>query len=357
MASFSKMWQKYEEANCRIVFHASLGNIKPGSKLEFRIPFVSIAGNNQSNTSAVTSAVTPRHERPSGSPATPLFDHGEHVNSLNAAKLTYPVHINLGSPARDLTGNWRLPDGFVDSHTSLEKEVVITISPRELDKEFPVIIEGVQGTADVFTLIEVPRSAPPLLAAQEYLFLVDRSTSMYGLRIAQARDALKILIKSLPDSVTTTFVSHCFILLTEAHQGLTKKFLRISSHSGLAAILSGRLRKHTVKRLVMRPEYTLNPWRLTTPALNSVLPLNTHSRIRSNCNLMESRFQSLCLSSPTARRGTSVTSSLRCLKLFQRPKGRMVFSVCLSWASRTTYPPTCVTRSHVQAKVLLFMPV
>ena len=182
----------------------------------------------------------------------------------------------------DLTGNWKLPDGFVDSHESLEKEVVITISPRDLDIEGPAIVEGIQGIADVATLIEVPRSAPPLLAAQEYLFLVDRSTSMYGPRIAQAREALKILIKSLPDTVITTFVSHGFVFMTDAHQGLTIFYLRILSHSGLAAILSGRLRKHTLKRLGMRPQYTLPPWRPTTPALNSLPPSNTRSRIKPN---------------------------------------------------------------------------
>ena len=142
----------------------------------------------------------------------PLFDRGEHVNSLKAPEPTYPVHINLGSPATDLAGNWKLPDGFVDSHASLEDEAVITISPRERDIEGTVIVEGVQGTADVSTLIEVPRSALSLLAAQDYLFLVDRSGSMYAPRIAQVKDALKISIKSLPDSATTTFVSHYFVL-------------------------------------------------------------------------------------------------------------------------------------------------
>ena len=227
----------------------------------------------------MTSAVAPRHERPSGSPVMPLFDLGERVNSLNTPGL---VHINLGSPARDLTETWKLPDGFVDSHASLEKEVVITISPRDLDIEGPAIVEGVQGIADVATLIEVLYSAPPLLAAQDYLFLVDRSGSMHGPRIAQVRDALKILTKSLPDSSTTTFVSHCFVLVTETHQGLTIFYLRISSLSALATILSGQLRKHTVKRPAMRPEYILNPWTPTTAALNSAPPLNIHSRIRPN---------------------------------------------------------------------------
>ena len=215
MASLSKTWRKYKEANCLIVFHASLGNIKPGSKLEFRIPFVSIAGDNYANPSPVFSTVAPHHESPSGGPAMPLFDHGQHVNPLNTPNpaeavglATYPVSINLGSPAQDLTGNWKLPEGFVDSHEFLERDVVISISPRELDIE-------VQGTMDFSTLIEATHSAPPLLAAQEYLFLVDRSGSMHSTRIDQVKVALEILIKSLPGTVMSSFVSHCFTFMTE----------------------------------------------------------------------------------------------------------------------------------------------
>ncbi len=173
------------------------------------------------------SAVAPHHESPSGGSATPLFDRGHHVNSLNTPKpaeavglATYPVSINLGSPARGLTGNWKLPEGFVDSHEFLEKEVVITISPRELDIEGPVVVEGVQGTTD---LIEVTRSAPPLLEAQEYLFLVDRSGSMCGHRIDAVKGALRILIKCLPDTAITSFVSHCFVFTTE-HTRVSRSF-------------------------------------------------------------------------------------------------------------------------------------
>lgn len=213
---------KIQQANCFIVFHASLGNIKPGSELEFRIPFVSIAGDNYTDPSPVFSTVAPHHQSPSGGSAMPLLDRGQHANSLNTSKpaeavglATYPVSINLGSPARDLTGNWKLPKGSVDSREFLEKEVVITISPRELGIEGPVVVEGVQGTRDFSTLIEATHSAPPLFTAQEYLFLVDRSGSMSGIRIGQAKGALGIFIQSLPDTVNTSFVSHCFTFVTE----------------------------------------------------------------------------------------------------------------------------------------------
>jgi len=211
--------KSYKEANYFIVFHASLGNIKPGSELEFRIPFVSIAGDNQTSTSPVFGPAAARYESPFSSSATRLLNRGKHANTPNAPDpadavglLAYPVSINLGSPAKELTGNWKLSDDSVDQHAFLEKEIVITISPRELGIDGTIPVEGVQGMADLSTLIEGPRFAPPLLAAQEYLFLVDRSTSMRGARISQARGALKIMVKSLPNFTTTSFVSHRLVL-------------------------------------------------------------------------------------------------------------------------------------------------
>jgi hypothetical protein len=182
---------------------------------------VSIAGDNQADTSAVLSAVAPHHESRSSGSAMPLSNRRQHPKSLNAPDPAeaaglpaYPASIHLGSPARDLTGNWKLPDGSVDPHAFLEKEVVITISPKELAIEGPSTVEGLQGAEDVYTLFETPRLAPPLLLAQEYLFLVDRSGSMHSARIAQVRKALKIMVKSIPqpDSAMASFVSHRLVL-------------------------------------------------------------------------------------------------------------------------------------------------
>lgn len=180
------------------------------------------------------SAAAPHHESTFSGSEMPLFDRGAHANSLNAPDPAeavglpaYPVPIHLGSPARELTGNWKLPDGSVDPHPFLGKEVVITLSPRELGVDGPIVVEGVQGTPDICSMIEAPHVAPPLLAAQEYLFLVDRSGSMDGSPISQVRGALGIMIKGLPDSIGASFVSHRLVLMTETHQGLTISHIRI----------------------------------------------------------------------------------------------------------------------------------
>jgi hypothetical protein len=210
--SLKDMAQKYKEANRLIVFHASLGNIKAGSELEFRIPFVSIAGDNQTSASPVFGAAAPRCESPSSGTSMQLLNRGNHASAFNAPEPAYPVPISLGFPVKELTGNWKLSEGSVDPHAFLEKEVVITISPRELGIGGSIPAEAVKGAVDVCTLLEAPRFAPPLLAAQEYLFLVDRSSSMRGSRIIQAKNALRIMVKSLPDSTITSFVSNRLVL-------------------------------------------------------------------------------------------------------------------------------------------------
>ena len=204
--------EKHKEANHLIVFHASLGNINPTSELEFRIPFISIAGDNQPSTSAVFSAVAPHHEGASTSSSVQLLNPGKHADSIKLPEPAdavsvrgYPVSMNLGSPARGLAGDWKLSDGAVYPPEFLEKEIVITISPRKLDMEHPILVGGVQATEDVGDLIAVSHSTPKLLPAQDYVFLVDRSGSMKGSRITQVKGALAIMLGSLPSHPESTY--------------------------------------------------------------------------------------------------------------------------------------------------------
>lgn len=192
---------RHKEANQLAVFHASLGNIKPGSELEIRIPFALIAGANQTSASPVFNAPALRHpvvrDLNRGSSTSRVGSVNVPENTGTAGLTAYPVSINLGSPAREPTGKFRLSKGSVYPHEFLEKEAVITISPQKLD---PTLIEGVQQMETVCDLN---------LLDQDYQILVDRSSSMSGTRIAQARKALKIMVKSIPDPPTITyFVSH-----------------------------------------------------------------------------------------------------------------------------------------------------
>jgi hypothetical protein len=160
-------------------------------------------------------AVAPRHASP---PTTSIWvlNRGKHAGSVDVPEPTdaaaYPVSISLGSPARGPSGTILLSNASVYQHEFLEKEVVVTISPREPDADRPILGEGAQGMEDLWNAIEAVHSVPPLLPAQEYLFVVDCSTSMTGARIDQVRNALSIMLKSLPGSpIKTSFVSHYLV--------------------------------------------------------------------------------------------------------------------------------------------------
>jgi hypothetical protein len=127
---------------------------------------------------------------------------------------THPVAMTLGSPVKELTGDFQPSKAYVylhESSTFLEKDVVILISSQKLDHprcsvERYLPSEGAEETTDAYALTLVPRFNLPPLPGQEYVFLVDRSGSMSGSRITQVKAALQIMLKSLP-SKNTSFVS------------------------------------------------------------------------------------------------------------------------------------------------------
>lgn len=171
-----------------------------------------IAESNHTGTSPASGTATPYH------PAVQVPNHGNSTNDSGFTTVAEPtgraglpadpVSINLGSPARGPAGNFQISKESFYPPEFLEKEVVIYISPQELDIEHPVLVEGVQGMENVCDLVTA-RSTRPLLPAQEYLFIVDRSISMTGKRISRAKEALVIMLKCLPSPpIRTFFVSY-----------------------------------------------------------------------------------------------------------------------------------------------------
>ena len=183
-----------------------------------------ITDGNYTKTRPTFGTATPYH------PAIRVPNHGNSTNgpnSINVAEptgtaglLAYPVSINLGSPAREPAGKFQLSEGSVYPHEFIEKEVVISISRRKPDIECDILVEAAQGMEGVSELVPAPRSRSrsrsrsPLLPAQEYIFVVDRSCSMTGDRISQVKETLTIMLKSLPNPpIRTSFVS-CHLVHT-----------------------------------------------------------------------------------------------------------------------------------------------
>ena len=213
-ASLSKTGGSHKEADHFPVFHASLGNTKP--ELEVQSLLTLTADGNDTKSSPAFGTARSYH------PAIQVPNHGNSTNGPNsidvaeptgtAGSLPYPVSINLGSPVREPTRKFQLSEGSVYPHESIEKEVVISISPRKPDIEYHVLVEAAQGMEGVSELVPAPRSRSPPLPAQEYIFVVDCSYSMTGDRISRVKEALTIILKSLPNPPIRIFFVSCHLV-------------------------------------------------------------------------------------------------------------------------------------------------
>ncbi|KAJ7145809.1 von Willebrand factor type A domain-containing protein [Mycena epipterygia] len=86
----------------------------------------------------------------------------------------------------------------LSSDSALDKDFVLSIKSAGLDA--PRCVAELHPTHDTvaMALTLVPRFKLPDLSRQEFVFLVDRSGSMGGQRIAAARKALVVMLRALP---------------------------------------------------------------------------------------------------------------------------------------------------------------
>ncbi|KAG8808602.1 hypothetical protein FRC17_003876 [Serendipita sp. 399] len=205
------------------VFRASLGNIKPKTKISVHISFVSIVPHDGSSPQALRitmpTAIAPRY----GTPPTniPWFHNAQNCFELSVSvqmskpitsvsSPSHPIGLTLGCHQRELAGDHDPSKAFVylGESTMLDKDIVIIISAQGLDTPRCSIErwlkgEGAEETTDAYALTLVPKFDLPALPRQEYIFLVDRSGSMKGKRITAVKAALQILLRSLPSRDTS----------------------------------------------------------------------------------------------------------------------------------------------------------
>jgi von Willebrand factor type A domain len=87
------------------------------------------------------------------------------------------------------------------SGTFLQHDFVLTIQADGLDA--PRCFAEPRGAGTIaMQLTMVPKFKLPQIPAQEFIFVVDRSGSMSGLRIETAKQTLKILLHMLPSELT-----------------------------------------------------------------------------------------------------------------------------------------------------------
>lgn len=105
------------------------------------------------------------------------------------------------------------------SESFLEQDFVLVIKADGLNEPRCFAEQHPSGTV-AMQLTLVPQLDLPLISAQEYIFLVDRSGSMGGGRIETAKETLVMLLRALPTKGTTfniwSFGSSCDSLFAES---------------------------------------------------------------------------------------------------------------------------------------------
>jgi hypothetical protein len=105
-------------------------------------------------------------------------------------------------------------------YSSLTKDFILTVQAANLHKPRCLASVSPSKKSVAMSLTLVPQFGIPPIPEQEYIFVIDRSGSMSGSCIQFAKDALTILLKSLPGKGTyvniASFGSHYEMMWNES---------------------------------------------------------------------------------------------------------------------------------------------
>jgi Mg-chelatase subunit ChlD len=191
------------------VFTASVGNLPPGKEAVLRITTVSelpLAGDDIRFT--VPTTVAPRYapeEDRKGVGET----EAERLSPPYALRVPYGLDLRLdvetSAPVRSIESPshpvkvaieaGRATVTLSEREAALDRDVVIQIALAETHQPRAVVERGPDG--QVYALLSFRPRLDPRPVAAEVVFLVDRSGSMQGSSIAEARNALQLALRSL----------------------------------------------------------------------------------------------------------------------------------------------------------------
>ncbi|KAJ6526626.1 von Willebrand factor type A domain-containing protein [Mycena vulgaris] len=205
------------------VFQVSVGNIPSNEQVQIELIYATELSEDEENDSIrfhVPIHIGARYGQAPQSTSTPAFSNVFISSSSSAPFLTIDISVEaiapiakIGSPSHtvstELGPDPKLPNFkelpfsnyarvSLSSDSVLDKDFVLTVKSTGLDT--PRCVAEFHPTHDTVALglTLVPRFKLPDLARQEFICLVDRSGSMDGARIAAARKALVVMLRSLP---------------------------------------------------------------------------------------------------------------------------------------------------------------
>ncbi|KAF7345092.1 hypothetical protein MVEN_01672800 [Mycena venus] len=195
------------------VFRISVGNIQPQEKVQIELIYATELAEDEENDSIrfhLPVHIGARYGQPpdatveqTGSAFLEIFVDVEAVAPIaKIGCLSHTVSTELG-PNPALLNAKELPFSnyarvSLSSESALDKDFVLTVKSAGLDAPRCVAeLHPIHNTTGLILTL-VPRFKLPDLARQEFVFLVDRSGSMKGPRVAAAKKALVVMLRSLP---------------------------------------------------------------------------------------------------------------------------------------------------------------
>ena len=217
-----KAFEQYDEAMAaghgaflldqerRDVFTASIGNVLPGQEVTVRITYVAETEMERDRLRfAIPTTVSPRYapdEDRSGVGRPPAEALNPPVALSVPYGLTLDVRLQMSSPIRSIESpshpiaceidGTRATVRLAARETALDRDFVLSIGMERAEAPRAWVEVDPQGRrVAVVSLTPEFESAP---APCEVVFVVDRSGSMQGSSIAEARNALQLCLRSLP---------------------------------------------------------------------------------------------------------------------------------------------------------------
>ncbi|KAJ7041177.1 von Willebrand factor type A domain-containing protein [Mycena alexandri] len=236
------------------VFETAVGNILPGETVEIEIIYATELTEDEENDSVrfhlplhIGARYAAQTEHfwnispylPPLSPFLEIFANLEAVAPIGQIGCpSHSVSTELG-PDPALPNAHELPFSHyarvsLSSDATLDRDFVLTMRSAGLDAPRCVAELHPVHPTTALALTLVPRFKLPDLTRQEFVFLIDRSGSMQGLRIAAAKRALIVMLRSLPVNNSlfqiASFGNKCSLLWPGGSQPYDQTTLDYATH-------------------------------------------------------------------------------------------------------------------------------
>ncbi|HYE85638.1 MAG TPA: VIT and VWA domain-containing protein, partial [Vicinamibacterales bacterium] len=194
------------------IFTASVGNLLPGQEVVVKLSYVSeLPQTKDSLRVLIPTTISPRYIPPDQARTMDAAEL-DHLNPPVMLQVPYGLTLNvnidagsdireiasLSHPAQVRVSGKTAQVSLVGQNIQLDQDFVLTVALADAHKPSAIVARDSAGVRAVMVNL-IPDLSGLKRAPCEYLFIIDRSGSMDGPSIAQARSALQLALRSLDE--------------------------------------------------------------------------------------------------------------------------------------------------------------